>query len=199
MALGTRTKFQLEILIRSTTSANTQISKEYFGELVKRQSNNPLVLYFSDQITLFKMAHQISRNIQGYWGTGTGTVRGTQLGPFDEKYFTHYSKMIANSLCSNSTSGYEITTNCCTCHDSTAVMSGRKYVRIIVTTPPPPWLPILVIHIRSQVKTSQSQSYKFQKLVKIWIFKFCKVLYTWHTFWSCLIRCINMKWIQQKL
>ena len=36
MALGTRTKFQLEIFIRSTTSANTQISKEYFGELVKR-------------------------------------------------------------------------------------------------------------------------------------------------------------------
>ena len=24
-----------------------------------------------------------------------------------------------------------------------------------------PWLPILVIHIRSQVKTTQSQSYKF--------------------------------------
>ena len=29
------------------------------------------------------------------------------------------------------------------------------------------WLPILVIHIRSQVKTTQSQSYKFKKIAKI--------------------------------
>ena len=29
-----------------------------------------------------------------------------------------------------------------------------------------PWLPILVIHIRSQVKTRQSQSYKFKKIAK---------------------------------
>ena len=29
--------------------------------------------------------------------------------------------------------------------------------------PPAPWLPILVIHIRSYVKTTQSQSYKFKK------------------------------------
>ena len=27
-----------------------------------------------------------------------------------------------------------------------------------------PWLPILVVHIRSQIKTRQSQSYKFKKL-----------------------------------
>ena len=29
-----------------------------------------------------------------------------------------------------------------------------------------PWLPIPVIHIRSQVKTRQSQSYKFKKIAK---------------------------------
>ena len=29
--------------------------------------------------------------------------------------------------------------------------------------PATPWLPILVIHIRSQIKTTQSQSYKFKK------------------------------------
>ena len=29
-----------------------------------------------------------------------------------------------------------------------------------------PWLPILVIHIRSQVKRRQSQSYKFEKIAK---------------------------------
>ena len=28
------------------------------------------------------------------------------------------------------------------------------------------WIPILVIHIRSQVKTRQSQSYKFEKIAK---------------------------------
>ena len=32
--------------------------------------------------------------------------------------------------------------------------------------PAAPWLPILVIHIRSQVKTRQSQSYKFKKNAK---------------------------------
>ena len=33
--------------------------------------------------------------------------------------------------------------------------------------PAVPWLPVLVIHIRSQVKTIQSQSYKFNKIAKI--------------------------------
>ena len=67
-------------------------------------------------------------------------------------------------------------------------------------TPAAPWLPILVIHIRSQVKLRQSQSYKFKKKLSIIkILEFCKKLYTWHTFWSCLIRCINMKWLQPEL
>ena len=34
-------------------------------------------------------------------------------------------------------------------------------------TPAAPWLPILVIHIRSQVKRRQSQSYKSKKIAKI--------------------------------
>ena len=33
-------------------------------------------------------------------------------------------------------------------------------------TPATPWLPILVIHIRSQIKTRQSRSYKFKKIAK---------------------------------
>ena len=40
----------------------------------------------------------------------------------------------------------------------------------------------------------QSQSYKFQKLAKN--LEFCNNPYTRHTFWSCLIRCANMKWIR---
>ena len=54
--------------------------------------------------------------------------------------------------------------------------------------PAAPWLPILVIHIRSQVKKRQSQ-----------ILKFCKKLYTWHTILSCLIRCRDMLWIQPEV
>ena len=33
-------------------------------------------------------------------------------------------------------------------------------------TPAAPWLPLLVIHIRSQVKRRQSQNYKFKKIAK---------------------------------
>ena len=43
----------------------------------------------------------------------------------------------------------------------------------------------------------QSQSYKFEKFAKI--FEFWNGHYTRHTFWSCLIRCENMKWIRRVL
>ena len=46
--------------------------------------------------------------------------------------------------------------------------------------PAAPWLPIVVIHIRSQAKTRQSQSYKWLNLLNTFI----------ATFWSCLIRYI---------
>ena len=51
---------------------------------------------------------------------------------------------------------------------------------------PLPWLPILVIHIRSQVKKRQSQSGNFKK----------KNL--WHTLWSCLIGCRNINGSNQQ-
>ena len=66
-------------------------------------------------------------------------------------------------------------------------------------TPCCPWLPILMIHIRSRVKTWQRQNYKCKKLSKIQILKFCKKLYTRPTLWSSLIRCITMKWIQPEV
>ena len=62
------------------------------------------------------------------------------------------------------------------------------------------WLPTLLSHIESQVKRRQSQSYKFKEFAKIsFFFKFWNKLYTGHVFWSCLIRCANMKWIRQLL
>ena len=52
----------------------------------------------------------------------------------------------------------------------------------------------LLSHIGSQIKRRQSQSYKFQEFANFsnyWILHCAR-----HTFWSCLIRCANMKWIR---
>ena len=57
--------------------------------------------------------------------------------------------------------------------------------------PTAPWLPILAIHIRSHVTKRKS---KLQIKKNCQKFKFCNNPYTWHSFWSCLIRCANMKW-----
>ena len=38
-----------------------------------------------------------------------------------------------------------------------------------------------------------------KNLTKFWTFELWKILYTRHTFWSCLIRCVNMKLIWQVL
>ena len=48
-------------------------------------------------------------------------------------------------------------------------------------------------------KEDKVKNTNFKKLPKIQILKFCKKLYTRHTFWSCMIRCINMNWIQPEL
>ena len=62
-----------------------------------------------------------------------------------------------------------------------------------------PWLHTLLTYIGFQVKTRR-ESYRFKKkLPNIRILEVCKNIYMQHTFWSCLIRCINMKWIQQVL
>ena len=61
-------------------------------------------------------------------------------------------------------------------------------------TPAASYLLIPLSHIGSQVKRRQSQSYKFKEFAKISNFE--KKHYTWHTFWSRLIRCANMKWIR---
>ena len=66
-------------------------------------------------------------------------------------------------------------------------------------TPTAPWLPILLIHSGSQVKTRQSQSYKFQEFAKNSFFLILKQSLIWPTLWSCLIRCVKMKWIWRVL
>ena len=49
-----------------------------------------------------------------------------------------------------------------------------------------------------QIKSKQDKVKvtNFKKLPKLQIFKFCKNHFTRHTSWSCLIRCVNVKWIQ---
>ena len=50
-----------------------------------------------------------------------------------------------------------------------------------------------------QIPSENKTKSKLRSLKNCQIFKFCKKLYTRHTCWSCLIRCINIKWIQPKL
>ena len=62
-------------------------------------------------------------------------------------------------------------------------------------TPAASWLS----HIWSPVKRRQNQSYEFKEFAKLSNFEFGNKHYTRHAFWSCLIRCANMKWIQRVL
>ena len=59
----------------------------------------------------------------------------------------------------------------------------------------------MITHTRDshQIPSQNTTKSKLQILQICQKFKFCKKLYTWHNFWSCLIRCINMKWIQPNL
>ena len=74
----------------------------------------------------------------------------------------------------------------CTVHQCAPVLCWWNLLECLRSEIPPAalWLPTLVIHIRSQVKTIQSQNYKFQKIAKNSNLKLCKKLYTWHI-WSC--------------
>ena len=76
-------------------------------------------------------------------------------------------------------------------------------------TPTAPWLPILLSSfIGSQAyiieqfildpksKHDKVKVTNLKNLPKLQLFSFWKKIYTWHTFWSCFIRYVNMKWIR---
>ena len=75
------------------------------------------------------------------------------------------------------------------------------------TLPPHDYPYYWPVHIGSQVTTRQKSKLQIERIRQN--FKFLNLkkkqrkkknnLYAWHTFWSCLIRCINMKWIRQVL
>ena len=64
-------------------------------------------------------------------------------------------------------------------------------------------LSINAIHLElehsHQIPSQNKTKSKLQILKNCQKFKFCKKIYTWNTYWSCLIRCINIKWIQPEL
>ena len=70
----------------------------------------------------------------------------------------------------------------------------------VLRYPPPPhdypyqWLTSDPKSKQDKVKVTH-----FKKLPKIQFLKFYKKLQTRHTFWGCLVPCINMKWIQPEL
>ena len=66
-------------------------------------------------------------------------------------------------------------------------------------TPAAPWLPTLLSHIGSQVKKNKVKVTDLNNLPKFPILKFWNEYYTRHTFWNCLIRFVNMKWIWRVL
>ena len=54
-------------------------------------------------------------------------------------------------------------------------------------------------HLHSEIPPPSPRPYDYpnsKNLPKIQILEFCNNLYMRHTFWRCLIRCANMKWIR---
>ena len=66
-------------------------------------------------------------------------------------------------------------------------------------TPAASWLPILLSHIGYQVKEDKVKVANLKHLPKIKCIKTWNKPSTQHTFWSCLMRCANMKWIRRVL
>ena len=62
--------------------------------------------------------------------------------------------------------------------------------------PPPHDYPYHWVILDPKSKDDQVKVTKFKNSPKFQIFEFWNGHYTRHTFWSCLIRCANMKWIR---
>ena len=65
-------------------------------------------------------------------------------------------------------------------------------------TPTASWWLILGSHIGFQSEEDKVKVTNLKNLPKCYFFKLWN-LYRRHTFWSCLIRCVNMKWIWRVL
>ena len=64
---------------------------------------------------------------------------------------------------------------------------------------PPHDYPYYWVILDPESKEDKVKVTNLKNLSKYQFFQFWHKLYTRHTFWSCLIRCANMKWIRQVL
>ena len=62
--------------------------------------------------------------------------------------------------------------------------------------PPPHDYPYHLIILDPKSKEDKVKVTNLNNSPKFQILKFWNGHYTWHTFWSCLIRCANMKWLR---
>ena len=62
--------------------------------------------------------------------------------------------------------------------------------------PPPHDYPLYWVILDPKSKEDKVKVTNLKNLPKFQILKFSNKHYTQHTFWSCLIRCANMKWIR---
>ena len=65
--------------------------------------------------------------------------------------------------------------------------------------PPPHDYPYYWVILDPKSKDDEVKVTNWKNLPKFQISKFWNKRYTWHTFWSCWIRCANMKWIPRVL
>ena len=67
----------------------------------------------------------------------------------------------------------------------------------VLRIPPPPHdYPYYWVILDAKSKEDKVKATNFKNLPKLQIIEIWYKLYTLHTYWSCLIRCANMKWIQ---
>ena len=66
-------------------------------------------------------------------------------------------------------------------------------------SPPPHDYPYYWVLLDPRWKEDKVKVTNLNNLAKFLIFECWNTLYRWHTLWSCLIRCANMKWIQRVL
>ena len=65
--------------------------------------------------------------------------------------------------------------------------------------PPPHDYPYHGVMLDPKSKEDKVKVTNLKNTPKLQIFEFWNKCYMWHTFWGCLIRCANMKWIRQVL
>ena len=65
--------------------------------------------------------------------------------------------------------------------------------------PPPHGYPFYWVNLDPKSKEDKVKVTNLNNSPNFQIFEFWNKHYTWHTFWSCLIRCANMKWIRRVL